>query len=123
MPSGALDLLTATGERADLARSLGMTALEAATNIILPDNGEAWRKLRRDDFSDLNCHHFSPQLFDLLKSLLAANVSARLSATAALSNVHIAAALRYGRPAVIAEDKGFLERILNAENAMDVDED
>lgn len=31
--------------------------LEAALNVVLPSNGEAWVKLRSDDFSDLDEHY------------------------------------------------------------------
>jgi len=33
--------------------SLGMTVLEAAANVCLPDNGPAWHKLRTGDLSDV----------------------------------------------------------------------
>ncbi|KAJ9124636.1 hypothetical protein QFC24_003003 [Naganishia onofrii] len=36
--------------------SLGATMLEVAFNIVLPSNGDAWQKLRNNDFSDLEEH-------------------------------------------------------------------
>ncbi|KAL1407790.1 mitosis inhibitor protein kinase swe1 [Vanrija albida] len=37
--------------------SLGILVLEAALNVTLPSNGEAWVKLRNDDFTDLDDHY------------------------------------------------------------------
>lgn len=36
---------------------LGILLLEAAVNVVLPPNGDAWVKLRNDDFSDLSEHY------------------------------------------------------------------
>jgi mitosis inhibitor protein kinase SWE1 len=36
---------------------LGILLLEAAVNVVLPPNGDAWVKLRNDDFSDLPEHY------------------------------------------------------------------
>lgn len=41
------------GKGADVF-SLGILLLEAALNVVLPSNGDAWVQLRNDDFSDLN---------------------------------------------------------------------
>ncbi|KIR68063.1 WEE/WEE-UNCLASSIFIED protein kinase, partial [Cryptococcus bacillisporus CA1873] len=41
------------GKGADVY-SLGILLLEAALNVVLPSNGDAWVQLRNDDFSDLN---------------------------------------------------------------------
>ncbi|ODN83545.1 hypothetical protein L202_01667 [Cryptococcus amylolentus CBS 6039] len=40
------------GKGADVF-SLGLLLLEAALNVVLPSNGDAWVQLRNDDFSDL----------------------------------------------------------------------
>lgn len=45
----------APGPAADMF-SLGIMTLEAALNVVLPSNGDAWVKLRNDDFSDIEEH-------------------------------------------------------------------
>lgn len=40
------------GQSADIF-SLGVIIFEATANIVLPENGEAWRKIRSGDFSDV----------------------------------------------------------------------
>ena len=42
--------------------SLGLLLLEALTNIIPPSNGDAWTRLRSDDFSDIEAPPASPAL-------------------------------------------------------------
>ncbi|TFY52403.1 hypothetical protein EVJ58_g10038 [Rhodofomes roseus] len=41
------------GKAADVF-SLGMTILEAATNIVVPGQGESWHRLRQEDFSQVD---------------------------------------------------------------------
>lgn len=50
--------------------SLGMTLLECASNIIVPAMGEPWHKLRNDDLSDVELDGFSPELVDLIASMM-----------------------------------------------------
>lgn len=50
--------------------SLGLIMLEAAGNVELPDNGEPWQKLRRDDFSDVDLSTVSGSLLRVLTQLL-----------------------------------------------------
>ncbi|KAJ3124518.1 hypothetical protein HK100_011205 [Physocladia obscura] len=51
--------------------SLGLIIFEIATNIILPENGNHWQKLRRHDFSEvLEFNRVSPILVDLIKAML-----------------------------------------------------
>lgn len=50
--------------------SLGLVILEAAANVVLPDNGPAWQKLRSNDFSDVDLTRLSPALVDLLSGML-----------------------------------------------------
>jgi mitosis inhibitor protein kinase SWE1 len=38
------------------ACSLGMIMLEAATNVVVPDQGEPWHRLRREDLSQVAAH-------------------------------------------------------------------
>lgn len=44
--------------------------LEAAANVILPDNGPAWHKLRSNDLSDVDLSKLSHELVLLITSLL-----------------------------------------------------
>ncbi|BGP25181.1 Fungal Wee1 protein [Rhodotorula toruloides] len=57
------------GKEADVF-SLGLIILEAAANVVLPDNGLAWQKLRSNDFSDVDLSRLSPLLVDILRSML-----------------------------------------------------
>ncbi|KAM0789439.1 hypothetical protein ACM66B_000262 [Microbotryomycetes sp. NB124-2] len=57
------------GKEADIF-SLGLVVLEAAANVVLPDNGPAWQKLRSNDFSDVNLKRLSPALVELLRAML-----------------------------------------------------
>lgn len=57
------------GRSAD-AFSLGITMMEVFMNVILPSNGDAWQKLRSDDFSDLDEH------FATIKTPIAASFGA-----------------------------------------------
>ncbi|GAA5936535.1 uncharacterized protein JCM15063_001914 [Sporobolomyces koalae] len=57
------------GKAADVF-SLGLVILEAAANVVLPDNGPAWQKLRSNDFSDVDLARLSPSLVDLLRGML-----------------------------------------------------
>ncbi|KDQ57786.1 hypothetical protein JAAARDRAFT_47622 [Jaapia argillacea MUCL 33604] len=56
------------GKAADIF-SLGMTMLETASNIVVPDQGESWHRLRREDFAQVDLED-SPELFDLLKDMM-----------------------------------------------------
>lgn len=60
------------------SRSLGLLMLESLTNIIPPSNGDAWTRLRTDDFTDIeapppspavsSCSAFSPPAVDSASS-------------------------------------------------------
>jgi len=65
--------------------SLGMTMLEAATNIIVPGQGEGWQRLRSDDFSQINLSD-SPELLDLLRSMMREDPASRLNASQVYSH-------------------------------------
>ncbi|KAG0701357.1 hypothetical protein DFH29DRAFT_927493 [Suillus ampliporus] len=56
------------GKAADIF-SLGMTMLETATNIVVPDQGDGWHRLRQEDFSQMDLDG-SPELFGLIKSMM-----------------------------------------------------
>jgi len=58
------------GKPADIY-SLGFIILEAATNIVPPDNGPSWQKLRNGpDFSDIELAGLSEELVDLLRAMM-----------------------------------------------------
>ncbi|KAI0829716.1 hypothetical protein BC628DRAFT_1487315 [Trametes gibbosa] len=67
------------GKAADVF-SLGMTMLETASNIVVPDQGEAWHRLRREDFSQVELEA-SAELWDLLKSMMRAAPALRIGIT------------------------------------------
>ncbi|GAA6063072.1 hypothetical protein JCM10212_003130 [Sporobolomyces blumeae] len=66
------------GKEADIF-SLGLVVLEAAANVVLPDNGPAWQKLRSNDFSDVDLTRLSPLLLDLLRGMLNKSPDLRFS--------------------------------------------
>ncbi|ORY35673.1 hypothetical protein BCR39DRAFT_511438 [Naematelia encephala] len=57
-------LAGSVGKEADVF-SLGILLLEAVMNVVLPSNGDAWIKLRNDDFSDLDEHHLIRQTTEI----------------------------------------------------------
>ena len=57
--------------------SLGLLILEAAANIVLPDNGLPWRKLRENDLSDVDIGHLSDELVYIIVHLLQNDPSQR----------------------------------------------
>jgi mitosis inhibitor protein kinase SWE1 len=61
--------------------SLGMIMLEAASNIVVPDQGEPWHRLRREDLSQVELDGFSPELVDLLLCTLRTDPARRASAS------------------------------------------
>ncbi|UZJ54987.1 hypothetical protein CBS101457_004307 [Exobasidium rhododendri] len=60
--------------------SLGLILLEAAGNVVLPDNGEAWQKLRNDDFSDVDLTTISVSLNRLVRACLQSDPDERPTA-------------------------------------------
>ncbi|TFK23926.1 hypothetical protein FA15DRAFT_670013 [Coprinopsis marcescibilis] len=66
------------GKAADVF-SLGMTILETATNILVPDQGESWHRLRREDFSEIDWAG-SEELFELIKATMRTEPEERMSA-------------------------------------------
>lgn len=53
--------------------------MEAAANVVLPDNGLPWRKLREDDLSDVAVGHLSDELVYVIVNLLRSEPSKRTS--------------------------------------------
>lgn len=64
------------GKAADVF-SLGLVILEAAGDVNLPDNGEAWHKLRNNDLSDVDMSEFSVSLVRLIQRCLSADPTER----------------------------------------------
>lgn len=54
-----------------------MVILEAAANVVLPDNGLPWRKLRENDLSDVDIGHLSDELVYIIVHLLQSDPSQR----------------------------------------------
>lgn len=124
------------GKAADVF-SLGMTMLETASNIVVPDQGDAWHQLRQEDFSLVDLDD-SPELLGLLRSMMRTNPESRVSAQDVFDHPVVARArrmmenmmndsLRKGLGAFRASplgsvDEGFLADILErrASDAMDV---
>ncbi|CAO1612587.1 unnamed protein product [Jaminaea pallidilutea] len=50
--------------------SLGLIMVEAVGNVILPDNGEPWQKLRNDDLSDVDFAGISVSMVRIIRSML-----------------------------------------------------
>ncbi|KAF5393379.1 hypothetical protein D9757_000714 [Collybiopsis confluens] len=64
------------GKAADMF-SFGMTILETASNIVVPDQGEAWHRLRREDFSQVNLDD-SPEVLRLVRQMMRRDPSLRV---------------------------------------------
>ncbi|TFK63362.1 kinase-like protein, partial [Pluteus cervinus] len=107
--------------------SLGMTILETATNIVVPDQGEAWHRLRTEDFSQVYLED-TPELFSLIHRMMRTEPSQRVSmkdvcdhpvvsrARAIMERTYLAA-IREGTSTFAASplssvSPGFLEEIL-----------
>jgi len=68
------------GKAADVF-SFGMTILETASNILVPDQGEAWHRLRREDFSQIDLED-SPELLELIQQMMRTDPALRISVPA-----------------------------------------
>ncbi|KAI0356125.1 hypothetical protein OH77DRAFT_1401291 [Trametes cingulata] len=110
------------GKAADVF-SLGMTMLETASNIVVPDQGEAWHRLRREDFSQVELDA-SPELWELLKSMMRAAPALRIGITLVDTHPVVVRARRamermrsqwgpvFGASPLGAVPEGFLDDIL-----------
>ncbi|KAF9051208.1 hypothetical protein BDZ89DRAFT_1057063 [Hymenopellis radicata] len=65
------------GKAADVF-SFGMTMLETASNIVVPDQGESWHRLRREDFSQVDLDD-SPELLELIRQMMRTDPTSRIS--------------------------------------------
>ncbi|KAF9565559.1 hypothetical protein CPC08DRAFT_683679 [Agrocybe pediades] len=66
------------GKAADVF-SLGMTILETATNIVVPDQGDGWQRLRREDFSQIDLEEESAELVELILNMMRTDPERRIS--------------------------------------------
>ncbi|KAE9387925.1 kinase-like protein, partial [Gymnopus androsaceus JB14] len=71
--------------------SFGMSILEAAANIVVPDQGEAWHRLRQEDFSQVDLVD-SPQLLRLVQQMMQTNPSLRVGINGVYSHPVVAQA-------------------------------
>ncbi|TPX46365.1 hypothetical protein SeLEV6574_g03270 [Synchytrium endobioticum] len=71
--------------------SLGLIALEAATNVILPENGVWWQRLRQGGGVMRSFEYVKPPLSDVIDSMLAANPQDRPTANDLLGHPCISA--------------------------------
>ncbi|KAG7443544.1 kinase-like protein [Guyanagaster necrorhizus] len=72
------------GKAADIF-SLGMTMLETAANIVVPDQGEPWHRLRREDFSQVDLDD-SPELLELIQQMMRTDPALRIGIQAIYSH-------------------------------------
>lgn len=66
-----------SGAKAESFCSFGLVILEAAANVVLPDNGLSWHRLRSNDFSEVSTSRLSTPLSSLLVGLLAQDPQSR----------------------------------------------
>ncbi|KAI8814893.1 kinase-like domain-containing protein [Cladochytrium replicatum] len=69
--------------------SLGLILLEISANIVLPENGPCWHRLRSGDFSDVSFESVSPILVELIVAMLRPNPAERPSAENILAHPFI----------------------------------
>ncbi|KIY49082.1 kinase-like protein [Fistulina hepatica ATCC 64428] len=114
--------------------SLGMTILETTTNIIVPDQGGAWHRLRSEDFSQIVCD-MSTELLHLIQQMMRTEPAMRIDSQticahpvvcrARASMQHMAAqAEREGAKPFVASPlgttpPGFLDEILDKHGERD----
>ncbi|KAI6110576.1 hypothetical protein EDD16DRAFT_1610607 [Pisolithus croceorrhizus] len=66
----AREVLQGTYGKAADVFSFGMMMLETATNIVVPDQGEGWHRLRQEDFSQIDLSGLSAELTELIRSMM-----------------------------------------------------
>ncbi|KAG8785435.1 hypothetical protein FRC15_001348 [Serendipita sp. 397] len=121
------------GKAADMF-SLGMVILEATANIVVPDMGTPWHKLRHEDFDDVNLEGTSAVLVRLIRGLMRTDPTKRLTIDQVCGasivgrartwmNAKRAEAKRGGRSAIFGsplaeEGAGFVKDVLRVEDGM-----
>ncbi|KAJ6499152.1 hypothetical protein C8R45DRAFT_981321 [Mycena sanguinolenta] len=103
------------GKAADVF-SFGMTMLETASNMVVPDQGEAWLRLRREDYSQIDSVDDMPELFGLIQQMMRTDPETRVEVQDICSHPIVARAGRVmdssGEPPLAAPTAGFVEDIL-----------
>ncbi|KAI0949716.1 hypothetical protein AcW1_009242 [Taiwanofungus camphoratus] len=114
------------GKAADVF-SLGMTMLEAATNVVVPDQGEAWHRLRREDFAQVDLALLSAELRALIREMMRSEPALRVQAAVvaehkvvvrarrAMERVRAAEGDVFRASAFAGAGEGFLDEILGRE--------
>ena len=70
------------------SNSLGLIILELAANVILPDNGHPWLKLRNDDLSDCDfSENCSDRLLHLISRMIKSDYRARITTAELLQEI------------------------------------
>ncbi|KAJ7076348.1 hypothetical protein B0H15DRAFT_864230 [Mycena belliarum] len=103
------------GKAADVF-SFGMTMLETASNIVVPDQGEEWLRLRREDYSQIALDDM-PELFELIQQMMRTDPALRVRVEGVRGHAVVARArARMGTAAPLdAAPSGFLCEILGRE--------
>lgn len=92
-----------------------MTLLETACNIVVPDGGDPWHRLRHDDFSDCPLDELeSLQLQGTIRALMFSNPHLRPTAGQIAEHPIVSAARTLGQPAIVAEEDTFMSQVLAA---------
>ena len=94
-----------------LTHSFGLVLLEVATNICVPDGGEAWHALRSDDFSVIDISPLSAALQDLITQCMRADYHRRPPIEHVVNHPVVRRAAN-GKSALAPEDKGWLVEVL-----------
>lgn len=122
------------GKAADIF-SFGMMMLETATNIVVPDQGDGWHRLRQEDFSQVDLSGLSAELIELIRSMMRMDPGKRVEvqmvydhpvvarARTAMERAHAEALGRgestFSASPLASVEEGFLREILVGD-AMDV---
>ncbi|EAU91472.2 other/WEE protein kinase [Coprinopsis cinerea okayama7 len=115
--------------------SFGMTILETATNIVVPDQGESWHRLRREDFSEVDWEG-SNELLTLIQDMMRTDPAERIDVQEVYNHCVVARAREkmemtyaeakangstvFAASPLASVPRGFLEEILGRDSsAMD----
>ena len=92
------------------APRLGLIILEASANVVLPDNGLPWRKLRENDLSDVELGHLSDELINVIVHLVECDPSIRTTIDALQAHPVIAKVQALRRIGLELENEDHSER-------------